>query len=497
MLIWLYMKAVIIGSGIGGMATAIRLASLGFETEVFEQNSFYGGKINSKQIGAYRFDRGPSVFTEPHLIDELLGSNGKNDHEFSYIKLPISCCYFFEDGTSVALPTGSQAVADVLSKELGEDRKNIYRFLKTLEHNYNAVYPVFIKVSLHRIGHWLNKNILRAIRRIPHYGLFSTMNRVNSKNFKNNKTVQIFNRFATYNGSDPFKSPGMFNIIAHLELNIGPFMPKGGMVAISDSVYKKAVDMGVRFHFDTRVEEICYKNGKVSGIKHSGGALECELVTSNMDVHFTYEKLLPNLKGPSKILSQEKSSSAIVFYWGISKSFDRLDVHNIFFSEAYEEEFNHLFVEKTLIEDPTVYIHISSKIEKSDAPVGCENWFVMVNAPIDQGQDWTTQKENLRTNVIKKLSRILNEDIAPLIEVEEQLDPAMMERMYSGKNGSIYGNASNSTLASFYRHPNFSRHLDGLYFAGVTVHPGGGIPLALNSAAIVERCVKKDFSIGQ
>ena len=93
------MKAVIIGSGIGGMATAIRLASLGFETEVFEQNSFYGGKINSKQIGAYRFDRGPSVFTEPHLIDELLRSKGKNDHEFSYVKLPISCCYFFEDGT--------------------------------------------------------------------------------------------------------------------------------------------------------------------------------------------------------------------------------------------------------------------------------------------------------------------------------------------------------------------------------------------------------------
>mgnify|MGYP000058696725 FL=1 len=489
------MKAAIIGSGIGGMATAIRLASLGFETHVFEQNSFYGGKINSKQLGAYRFDRGPSVFTEPHLIDELLQLNASERINFDYNKLPISCCYFFEDGTKVSLPSGSDAVAEVLSNELGENRSKVLKFLERLEKNYNAVYPVFIKVSLHRVGHWLNSNIFKALKRLPFYGLFSTMNGVNTSTFNNKKTVQIFNRFATYNGSDPYKSPGMFNIIAHLELNVGPFMPKGGMVAISDAVYKKAVEMGVDFHFNTRVEEIMHEKGRVTGIKHKRGILNCDLVTSNMDVHFTYEKLLPAFTGPSKVLSQEKSTSAIVFYWGIKKSFDALDVHNIFFSETYEDEFNQLFVKKTLIDDPTVYIHISSKVEKEDAPSGCENWFVMINAPVDDGQDWEVQKKRVRASILKKLGRILNQDIEPLIEEEENLDPVMMQRMYSGKNGSIYGNASNSTMASFYRHPNFSSSLKGLYFAGVTVHPGGGIPLALNSAAIVQRCVQNDFSI--
>jgi phytoene dehydrogenase-like protein len=127
--------------------------------------------------------------------------------------------------------------------------------------------------------------------------------------------------------------------------------------------------------------------------------------------------------------------------------------------------------------------------------LGCENWFVMINAPVDDGQDWEVQKKRVRANILKKLGRILNQDIEPLIEEEENLDPVMMQRMYSGKNGSIYGNASNSTMASFYRHPNFSSSLKGLYFAGVTVHPGGGIPLALNSAAIVQRCVQNDFSI--
>jgi phytoene desaturase len=489
------MKAVIIGSGLGGMASAIRMATMGFETHVFEQNTFYGGKINSKLLKGYRFDRGPSVFTEPHLVDELLALNGPSGIDFTYSKLPISCCYFFEDGFQLALPSGTSAVAKSLSDELGEDRKNVERLLKRLELNYKAVYAVFIQASLHRIRQWLNRNVINAIYRIPLYGLFSSMNSINTKAFKNPKTTQIFNRFATYNGSDPYRSPGMFNIIAHLELNIGPFMPKGGMVSISDAIYKKAIDLGIQFHFESRVDEIIYSEGKVKGVVSAAQNQECDVVVSNMDVHFTYEKLLPKLERPQKILNQEKSTSAIVFYWGIRKSFDQLDVHNIFFSEDYKGEFNSIFLNKTLSDDPTVYIHVSSKMEKEDAPEGCENWFVMVNAPIDTGQDWEAQRQNVRANILRKLDKLLNEDVASLIEVEEELDPVMMERMYSGKNGSIYGNASNTMLSSFYRHPNYAPGLKGLYFSGVTVHPGGGIPLALNSAAIVQRCVKKDFSI--
>lgn len=489
------MKAIIIGSGIGGMASAIRLASLGFETEVFEQNSFYGGKINSKNIGPYRFDRGPSIFTEPHLVDELLSIAKASDIDFDYHKLPKSCCYFFEDGKRIELPTGTEAVAACLSEELGEDQKNVEKLLRRFELNYKAVYPVFIKASLHRIMQWLNRKVFKAITRIPFYGLFSSMNTVNRQSFKNPKTTQIFNRFATYNGSNPFKSPGMFNIIAHLELNIGPYMPKGGMVAISDAVYQKAVELGVRFHFNTRVEKILYSSGRVEGIETSTNKIVCDLVTSNMDVHFTYNKLLPGLKGPVKILNQEKSTSAVVFYWGIQKTFDNLNVHNIFFSNTYESEFDHLFNKQTLIDDPTIYVHISSKVEKNDAPDGCENWFVMVNAPIDAGQDWVSQKRRLRKNILNKLKRLLKVDIEPLIGEEENVDPVMIEQMYSGKNGSIYGNASNTMMSSFYRHPNFSSKIKGLYFAGVTVHPGGGIPLALSSAAIVEKCVRRDFSI--
>lgn len=490
-------KAVVIGAGIGGMASAIRLAHLGFETTIYEANKGPGGKVHSKHFDAYRFDMGPSVFTEPHLVEELLYINGEFESSFEYQKLAISCNYFFEDGVQVALPYGAKQVSEVLHKQFGEDKEKVYSYLNKLKMNYEAVYPVFISASLHRISQWFNKGIFRAIFRIHKYGLLQSMNTMNQQQFNNAKTVQIFNRFATYNGSNPYEAPGMLNIIAHLELNIGPYIPKGGMVAITNHLYKKAESMGVKFCFNQPVKDVLHNNKRISGVSIASKTISADVVVSNMDVHNTYNKLIKGIDGPKKILQQEKSTSAVVFYWGIKKKFPNLDVHNIFFSDQYEEEFRKMFKEGSLSSDPTIYIHVSSKMEEDDAPEYGENWFVMVNAPINTGQDWGNMRTLLRKNILSKLSRILNEDIESLIEVEHFTDPVKMEKMYSGLQGSIYGNSSNSKMSAFYRHPNFSKEIKGLYFAGVTVHPGGGIPLALNSAKIIEQCIIKDFKLNQ
>ena len=225
------------------------------------------------------------------------------------------------------------------------------------------------------------------------------------------------------------------------------------------------------------------------------GTYDADIVVSNMDVHFTYERLMPTVKAPQKILNQEKSTSAIVFYWGIRKKVEQLGVHNILFAENYEKEFSCLFESKTMSDDPTIYIHITSKLESQDAPADCENWFVMVNAPINEGQDWDEFVARTRANLIQRIQNTLQFSVEDYLEVEEYFDPRKIEETYFGKQGSIYGNSSNSAFAAFYRHPNFSKSIKGLYFAGVTVHPGGGIPLALNSAKIIERCVKEDYGL--
>lgn len=486
-------KAIIIGSGVGGLSSGIRLSKLGYEVSIFESNAFIGGKVNSKMIGNYRFDMGPSVFTEPHLIEELVAICGKSGDFFQYHRLEESCRYFYSDGQQVVIKSGNQSVSKSFQEHFGEDLNTTKRFLNRMRGNYEAVYPVFIEVSLHRFNHWFNKSVWKAISRIPKYGLLSTMHQVNKSAFKNPKTAQIFNRLATYNGSSPYKTPGMLNIISHLELNEGPAMPKGGMVTITDTLKKLAEDCGVQFFTNEYVCEILHLKNAVVGVKTVKGSYECDLVVSNMDVHFTYEKLLNGYAAPKKILNQEKSTSAIVFYWGIKGSFDQLGVHNILFAENYEAEFKALFETKTMHSDPTVYIHITSKVEKNDAPNGCENWFVMVNAPINIGQDWDEILTQTRERILTKISKHLNTSIEELIEAEEISDPRKIESTYFGKQGSIYGNSSNSAFSAFYRHPNFSKKIKGLYFSGVTVHPGGGIPLALNSAKIVERCVKEDF----
>jgi phytoene dehydrogenase-like protein len=213
---------------------------------------------------------------------------------------------------------------------------------------------------------------------------------------------------------------------------------------------------------------------------------------SNADVYFTYLHLLRNNQEAKKVLKQERSSSAIIFYWGVKNTFPQLQLHNIFFSKDYKDEFDQIFKKKQLTADPTIYINVTSKIESSLAPAGCENWFVMVNAPAHEGQDWEQLKIDIRSRIIEKLNRMLDIDLEPLIQTEQVLDPVMIEAETASYKGSLYGSSSNSAMAAFLRHANFSNQIKGLYFCGGSVHPGGGIPLCLKSAMIVADLVQHE-----
>jgi len=489
------MKAIVIGAGIGGLGASIRLAKLGYNVTVFEANNHVGGKMNNLQLGDWRFDMGPSVFTGPEYIKELFNLCGEDFSKFEYDKLEDSFTYFFPDGQHFTLPATEEELIATFQRELGEDPKVVRKYLKKSGENYKAIAPLFIETSLHRWRGLINKKLLKALSRLSKYKLNSTMHEENVSTFKNPKTVQIFNRYATYNGSDPYKTPAMLNMIQHLEMNEGVYLPKKGMVNIAHTIRGLAERQGVEFRFLEKVEKINLENNTVRGVTTALGSYGADVVLSNMDVAFTYEKLMPDAYRPVKTLKQEKSSSAMVFYWGIRKQFQELGVHNMFFSSDYAKEFKALFDDFTLQEDPSIYINITSKAIPSDAPTDGENWFVMINVTINKGQDWTAYRKKAREKIIQVINNRLNTNIEDYIEEEFVMDPAFIEETYSGKFGSIYGNSSNNTYAAFNRHPNFSKKIKGLYFAGVTVHPGGGIPLALNSAKIAVECLRKDMKL--
>jgi phytoene desaturase len=484
-------KCAIVGAGVSGIAAAIRMRSKGYKVDVFEANSFPGGKLSTESKDGYRFDMGPSVFTMPAYVDELFELSGKNPREyFNYISLDPVYHYFFEDGSVLDANHNKQPFAAAMAAKTTDSAETIVKYLDKNEVVYNLTASVFLQNSLHKIKNFFTKRVVKGILNFGKIGAFDTMHQANKKAFKDPRLVQIMNRYATYNGSSPYLAPATLNVIAHVEIVEGAYYPIGGMFSITKSLVQLAKDIGVQFHFSTPVREILVENKKVNGIKTDNGNLPFDLVISNMDVYNSYHKLLPNQPKPQKTLDQPKSSSGIIFYWGIKQEFKQLGLHNILFSSNYEEEFDTIFSKKLPYHDPTIYLNITSKYSPDDAPPGCENWFSFINVPNNSGQDWDALINEARENMIVKINRLLKTDIRPLIESEMVFDPRVIEKRTSSAFGAIYGNSSNNKFAAFMRHPNFSKTIKGLYFCGGSVHPGPSIPLCLLSAKITTGLVK-------
>lgn len=478
--------AVIIGAGIAGIATSIRLARKGYKVRVYEANSYAGGKLSAFVDKGYRFDAGPSLFTMPHLVTELFDLCGEDPSaSFTYQTRSSVCTYYWEDGTRYEMPAAPERIAATMASTFDVAEADVLSYLSSSRDKYELTAPLFLERSLHKPATYLNRETVRALVATPRLGVFDTLHAVNSKAFADPRVVQLFDRYATYNGSDPYQTPGIMSMIPHLEMGIGTFFPVGGMVSITDSLVALAQRQGVEYVYNTPVQEIIIESGRAVGVVCNGERQMADVIVSNMDIFSTYRRLLPDAVHPEKILHQERSSSAMIFYWGIERVFDDLGLHNIFFADDYRGEFEAIFVDKELHDDPTVYIHISSKGEATDAPPGCENWFVMINTPGDFGQDWPRWIDRSRERIIAKLSRLLGVDIEPLIATESVLDPRGIESKTQSHRGALYGTASNNRFAAFLRHSNFSRQYDGLFFCGGSVHPGGGIPLCLSSAKIV------------
>ena len=477
--------AIVIGAGIGGIAAALRLSKKGYQVTIFEANDYPGGKLSAFSLGNYRFDAGPSLFTMPQYVTELFELHDEvSTNFFTYKKKKIACQYFWEDQTHITAYADQKLFLEEIQNKLGVKSSILKKYLKRAQRKFDLTAPLFLEQSLHKLKSFLTTKTLKALLHLNLYEINQNLHSVNARQLKEPHLVQMYDRYATYNGSSPYQTPGIMTLVQHLEQEYGTFVPEGGMEQIALSLFELAKRKGVTFHLGEKVEEILLEEKKAVGVKTQNQFLNADIVLSNMDVFPTYKNLLKGVATPERILSQERSSSAVIFYWGIQKKFDQLDLHNIFFSEDYKAEFDAIFNQKTPSDDFTVYVNITSKDVPSDAPQGGENWFVMINTPADYGQDWGQIKRELREKTIDKLNRILKVDLRPLIQEEAVLTPPLIQQKTSSHLGALYGSSSNDKMAAFLRHPNFTPKIKNLYFCGGSVHPGGGIPLCLLSAKI-------------
>ncbi len=477
-------SAIVVGAGVSGLAMGIRLAKKGYSVQIWEQNSFVGGKLSEHWEQGYRFDAGPSLFTLPELLEELLELAGHSDLMPELIRLDPVCRYFWNDGTRFDAPANPESFAEQAAKTFQVHKNAVRQQLSRSNEIYGISAPVFLYRSMHRLSTYLNTDFLKGMLKIHRLDVLKTLHAVHRSRLKNPKLVQLFDRYATYNGSNPYKAPATLQAIPSLEYFKGAWLPKEGMIAITKALEESAIRLGVKIELNRSATAIYHNQGKANAVEWSGGTERAGIVVSAIDVQRFYPLLNPALELPERIKAAERSTSALVFNWGMSAQFPELDVHNIFFADDYQAEFKALSIPGNgITPDPTIYLFISSKRIPGDAPQQSENWFTMVNAP---GIGTLTQEQidQAREHIRQKLSRILGKDVLEHVQAEWILQPADIARRTGSPDGALYGPSSNSTWSAFNRHANESASINGLYFTGGSVHPGGGIPLCLLSAKI-------------
>ncbi|MDZ7409686.1 MAG: phytoene desaturase family protein [candidate division KSB1 bacterium] len=481
----------VIGAGLGALSAAVRLARMGFRVTVFEKNAEIGGKAGERLLHGYRFDTGPSLLTMPFVVDELFAFAGCAREQFlHYVPLEPICRYFFPDGTRLDASSDPARMKAEIARLSAREAAQYEKFLAYSRRIYQLTAEIFLFSPFHEWRRLLRRRNWRTLFSLPLLDPWRTVHQGVARFFSDARLLQLFDRYATYNGSNPYRAPATLNIIPHVEYELGGYYIQGGMRRLVTALAQVMQHLGVELHISHRVEKILHDGKKVTGLQVEGEKVAGDYVLCGQDVVVAYEQSLEGFDRRRRQLRRlEPSCSGLVFLWGVRRTHEQLLHHNIFFSHDYRREFEEIFDELLPPQDPTIYLAITSKSDPAHAPGGGENWFVLLNMPYLSGRcDWRKEWPQVRERVLTKLRRF-GLEVASAIAVEEVITPQDFYDLYLSNRGSIYGISSNRRSTAFRRPPNRSRDLEGLYFAGGATHPGGGIPLVLLSGKLAAELI--------
>lgn len=483
---------VIIGGGISGMATALRRHKKGDKVLLIEKSEQLGGKLGVHKWEDYFWDKGPSLFTLPNLITELFTLYNKNPQDyFEYSEMEENCRYFFESLPPFTFYKDKQKRREELEKVFSiEEIVQVEDYLANTEKIYNEIGELFIDEPKLGFKDMFKLKVVKQYPKLMSQQMLHSLNDYNQKQFQNPHLIQLFNRFGTYNGSNPYQMSGLYSMIPHLELNLGTFFPKGGMRAIIDSLEKLMQEEGIEYALKIeKIEVSDRENGVI--VKIEDQIIEAKRLVSAIDHMTFYDHIYQDDRAKNKYKDQVKSTSAVVFYWAVNHKFDEIGLHNMLFSSDYRHEFEQIFDNRKIPKSPSIYIHNSSVVEPNQAPENGQNWFVMINTPagIEPSND---QINELRKFVLSRVQELVGIDIKDHIIHEKTWTMKGIENDTGSLDGALYGAAFNTKTASFKRHGNQSKKNKNIYFTGGSVHPGGGIPLVLKSAKIVDQLIDKN-----
>ena len=483
------MNSVVIGSGFGGIAAALRLRAKKHNVTLIEKHNDLGGRARVFKKNGFIFDGGPTVITAPYLIYELFEIFNKKPEDYIKIKsLDIWYRFLFEDGTSFDYSGNEASMKNQIEKISKNDVKGYENLLKFTQKIFDKGFLELADVPFDR-PFFMMKQLPALINLKSYKSVYSLV----SSHIKNEKLRRMFSMHPLLVGGNPFTTTSIYGLILFLEKKWGIHYSMGGTGNIIKGLEKLMLEENIKILKGSEVTKINLEDRKIKSIKlKNQKEIDADNVICNADPPAVYEKLLDNKKSNFifkwKKERMEYSMGLFVYYFGTKKVYENVAHHTIKFGDKYKEHLEDIFEKKKLNEDISFYLHRPSATDKSMAPENHDCFYVLVPVPNNQSKiNWSIEGEKLKELVIKKMEKSLLPDLKNNIVEDFYLTPDYFERELNTKYGSGFSIQPKFSQSAYFRFHNKSEICDGLYFVGAGTHPGAGVPGVLSSAKVLDK----------
>lgn len=488
----------VIGAGVAGLASAIRLQNAGYEVTLYEKESLPGGKMNQIKKDGFTFDVGPSIVMMPKIFNEIFEVAGRDPKDYiPMTRLDPMYSAFFED-ERIDVSSDLVKLIDNLEGLSEEDALGFLSYLRDIYERFIVAKNYFIQRPFRKASDFYTPFMLRQAMKLK---TFDSANHLIGKYVKDKRLQQILSFQTLYIGISPTNGPSLYTIIPMIEYLYGIWFIKGGMYTMASAMERLFIELGGTINYNTEVEEIVIEDKKATGIKVNGEKVLSDHVMCNADFPYAIKNLVNDKKAKGKytdkkIDSMKYSCSCFVMYFGMDRKYDSVEnVHNFVFSQDLDKNLDDIFVGK-LLENASFYVYIASKMDEDLAPENKDGIYILLPvSDLSTAQyEWTEEtKAYYRNQVLSKLKTIEGfETVEEDIISESYNTPIDFEKKYNAYNGATFGLRPTLTQSNHFRPQAKAKHTENLYFTGSSTHPGAGVPIVLTSAKIAAEELIKD-----
>ncbi|WP_100012258.1 phytoene desaturase family protein [Lentibacillus sediminis] len=494
-------KVIVIGSGVAGMASAIRLQQAGYQVEIYEKESMPGGKMHRIEQDGYTFDLGPTIVMMPELYREVFEISGRNPDDYIPMdKLnPMYRVYFGDDAENpYDISSDLTALTKTIEQISEEDANGFFDYLQEIYKRFTVAKKYFIQRPFRDPKDFYNPFMLKQAMKLK---TLDSADQFLGKYIKNERLKQMISFQTLYIGVSPYNGPSLYTMIPMIEFLYGVWFIKGGMYTMVTAMERLFQELGGKIYYNMNVEEIRIQDGTAKGILVNDKEVDADFVVCNSDFPFAMKHLVKNEKAKGKytdkkIDSMKYSCSCFLMYLGMDRKYDEIDhVHNFVFNEDLEKNLHDIFAGNKL-ESASFYVHIASKMDPSLAPEGKDGIYILMPVSELSTAKYTWDEDTIqyyRSYILNSLKRIEGfENIEQEIVTETYMTPKDFESKFNAYNGACFGLQPTLTQSNHMRPQSKAMHCDNLYFTGSSTHPGAGVPIVLLSAKIAAQELMHD-----